>query len=173
MPLSAAEHQALLGLIRAPKTPQPYSFRAHIILLLADGHNARDVARRLGTSHRTVRLWRRHWLSRPGCSVVERLQEAQRPEAPAPCSAEQGSAPPRVERVVRRLSAAPVLVERSLVVVLVVLATVLRLPNLGESFWYDEVLYSTSYGFSSLSDLWYLFLHDTPALSTASSCSSG
>src|SRR5262249_46071294 len=31
-------------------------------------------------------------------------------------------------------------------------------PNLGESLWYDEVLYSTRAGFSSLSDLWYLFV---------------
>jgi 4-amino-4-deoxy-L-arabinose transferase-like glycosyltransferase len=49
------------------------------------------------------------------------------------------------------------------VLFLTVLGLVLRLPNLGESFWLDEVLYSTSYLFSSLSDLWYLFLHDPPA----------
>lgn len=39
----------------------------------------------------------------------------------------------------------------SLVVLsLVVLGLVLRLPNLGESFWLDEVLYSTSYWLKSL-----------------------
>jgi hypothetical protein len=55
-PLSEAERQALLRVIRAHKTPQHYSFRAHIILLLADGHNTPELARRLGTSRRTVRL---------------------------------------------------------------------------------------------------------------------
>ena len=44
-----------------------------------------------------------------------------------------------------------------------VLGTVLRLPNLGESFWLDEVLYSTSYWVSSLYNLWHLFLNDTSA----------
>lgn len=70
--LSEAERQELLTLIRAHKTPQHYSFRAHIILLLADGHNAPEVARRLGTSRRTVRLWRRHWRARPSGSATER-----------------------------------------------------------------------------------------------------
>src|SRR5262250_738892 len=60
VPLSEAERQELLRLIRAHTTPQHYSFRAHILLLLADGHTAPEVARRLGTSRRTVRLWRRH-----------------------------------------------------------------------------------------------------------------
>ena len=37
VPLSEAERQELLTLIRAHKTPQHFSFRAHIILLLAAG----------------------------------------------------------------------------------------------------------------------------------------
>src|SRR5262249_37350396 len=49
----------------------------------ADGHTAPEVARRLGTSRRTVRLWRGHWLARPGEAVGERLQDAPRPGAPA------------------------------------------------------------------------------------------
>ena len=89
VPLSEAEYQALLTLIRAHKTPQHFSFRAQIILLLAEGLNAPEVARRLGTSRKTVRLWRRHWLKRPGCAVHERLQDAPRPGAPATFSAEQ------------------------------------------------------------------------------------
>jgi putative transposase len=87
--LSEAERQELLGLIRAHKTPQHYSFRAHILLLLADGHNAPEVARRLGTSRRTVRLWRHHWLARPSGAVAERFQDAPRPGAPATFSAAQ------------------------------------------------------------------------------------
>jgi len=89
VPLSEAERQELRRLIRAHTTPQHYSFRAQSILLLADGHNAPTVARRLGTSRRTVRLWRGHWLARPGEAVVERLQDAPRPGAPATFRAEQ------------------------------------------------------------------------------------
>ena len=81
VPLSEAERQALPTLIRAPKMPQPLSFRAHVILLLAEGLTAPDVARRLGTTRPTVRRWRRHWLTCPGCPVPERLQDAPRPGA--------------------------------------------------------------------------------------------
>jgi hypothetical protein len=79
VPLSEAERQELLALIRAHKTPQHFSFRAQIILYLADGHNAHEVARLLGTSRLTVRRWRRHWLTRPTGTVQERLQDAPRP----------------------------------------------------------------------------------------------
>lgn len=44
-----------------------------------------------------------------------------------------------------------------------VLGIVLRLPNLGESLWFDEVSYSTSDSLTSLYKLWDLFLNDTPA----------
>src|SRR5215470_10503431 len=83
------ERQALLALIRAHKTPQHFSFRAQIILHLADGHHAHEVAHRLGTSRLTVRRWRRHWLTRPNDSVLERLQDAPRPGTPATFSVEQ------------------------------------------------------------------------------------
>ena len=68
VPLSADERQELLTLIRAHKTPQHFSFRAHIILQLAAGYNAREVAHHLGTSRVTVRRWRRHWLPPPSTS---------------------------------------------------------------------------------------------------------
>jgi transposase len=83
------ERQELLALIRAHKTPQHFSFRAQIILHLADGHNAQEVARRLETSRLTVRRWRRYWLTRRNCSVLERLQDAPRPGTPATFSVEQ------------------------------------------------------------------------------------
>ena len=88
VPLSAEERQALHLLLRAHKTPQPLSFRAQVILLLAEGLTAPDVARRLGTTRATVRRWRRHWLKRPGGAVSERLQDASRPGAPATFRAE-------------------------------------------------------------------------------------
>src|ERR1043166_3825959 len=89
VPLSEAERQALHTLIRAHKTPPPLEFRPHVILLLAWGLTAPDVARRLGTTRTTVRRWRRHWLTRPGCAAPERLQDAPRPGAPTTFSAEQ------------------------------------------------------------------------------------
>jgi putative transposase len=89
VPLSEAERHALHTLIRAHQTPQHLRFRAHVILLLAAGLTAPDVARRLGTTRTTVRRWRRQWLKRPGWAVPERLQDAPRPGAPAPFSAEQ------------------------------------------------------------------------------------
>ena len=70
--LSEGEHQELHTLIRAHKTPQHHSFRAQLILLLAEGLNAPEVAHRLGTTRKTVRRWRRHWLKRQNCSVLER-----------------------------------------------------------------------------------------------------
>ena len=89
VPLSEAERQELLALIRAHKTPQHFSFRAQIILHLADGHNAHEVARLLETSRLTVRRWRRSWLTRRNCSVHERLQDAPRPGTPATFHVEQ------------------------------------------------------------------------------------
>ena len=87
--LSEAERQDLHTLIRAHKTPQHHSFRAQVILLLAEGLNAPEVARRLGTTRKTVRRWRRHWLKRHNCAVPERLQDAERPGAPTTFHAEQ------------------------------------------------------------------------------------
>jgi putative transposase len=89
VPLLEEERQALHTMIRAHKTPQHLSFRAQVILLWAEGLTAPDVARRLGTTRMTVRRWRRHWLKRHGCPVLERLQDAARPGAPATFSAEQ------------------------------------------------------------------------------------
>ena len=89
VPLSEEERHALHTLIRAHKTPQHLSFRAHVIRLLAEGLTAPAVARRLGTTRTTVRRWRRPWLKRPGCAVPERLQDTPRPGAPAIFSAEQ------------------------------------------------------------------------------------
>jgi len=88
VPLSEEERQALHTMIRAHKTPQHLSCRAHVILLVAEGLTAPDVARRLGTTRTTVRRWRRHWLTRPGCAGPERLHDAPRPGAPATFSAE-------------------------------------------------------------------------------------
>ena len=87
--LSTDERQSLQRLIRAHKTPQHVSFRAQIILRLDQGQAVTDVAQDLGTSRRTVQLWRTHWLNRPDGSLIERLQDEPRPGAPATFSSEQ------------------------------------------------------------------------------------
>src|SRR5215510_5361527 len=89
VPLSEEERQGLHTMIRAHKTPQHLSFRAQIILLLAEGLTAPAVARRLGTTRATVRRWRRHWLQRSEGAVAARLQDTARPGTPATFSAEQ------------------------------------------------------------------------------------
>lgn len=87
--LSEEERQELEKLTRAYKTPRQIAFRAKILLRLAEGCNAPQTARELGSTRKTVRLWRRHWLERPQLSVVERLQDGERPGAPATFTAEQ------------------------------------------------------------------------------------
>jgi len=89
VPVSEPERQELQALVHAHTTAQQIALRARIILLLADGLTAPAVARQLKTTRRTVRLWRRHWLERPGSPVRQRLQDAPRPGAPATFTAEQ------------------------------------------------------------------------------------
>jgi putative transposase len=89
VPLTEKEHQELEALRRAHKTSQQIVLRAHIILLLATGLNAWEVARRLEISRTTVRLWRRHWFERAEVTVIERLQDDPRPGTPQTFTAEQ------------------------------------------------------------------------------------
>ena len=89
VPVTEAERQELAALVRAKKTEQRTALRARIILALAEGENAPQVARRLSTTRATVRLWRRYWLERVGGGVVARLADAERTGAPATFTAEQ------------------------------------------------------------------------------------
>lgn len=89
VPLNETEREELETLIRAHKTSQQIALRARIIFLLADGLDAREVARRLELSRTTVRLWRRHWFERVEATVTERLQDAPRPGTPQTFTAEQ------------------------------------------------------------------------------------
>jgi len=83
------ERHALEQLTHAHKTAQQLVLRARIILLLAAGRNAPETARALGTTRKTVRLWRRHWCTRPARPIRERLQDEERPGAPATFTAEE------------------------------------------------------------------------------------
>ena len=58
VPVTEQERQELAALIRARKTEQRLALRARIILALAEGQNAPAVARALGTTRTSVRLWR-------------------------------------------------------------------------------------------------------------------
>jgi putative transposase len=89
VPVTEAERDELLALVRAKKTEQRTVLRSRIVLALADGENAREVARRLSTTRTTVRLWRRCWLERAGRSVRQRLADGERTGAPATITAEQ------------------------------------------------------------------------------------
>ena len=89
VPLTKTEREELEALVRAHKTSQQIALRARIILLLATGLDAHEVARRLETTRPTVRLWRRHWLERTTCDVVARLQDCERSGAPPTFTPEQ------------------------------------------------------------------------------------
>jgi len=89
VPVTEQEQQELATLIRARTTEQRLVLRARIVLALAQGSNAPQVARDLGTTRTSVRLWRRYWLERRGRSVVERLRDAERPGVPAAFTPEQ------------------------------------------------------------------------------------
>lgn len=89
VPLTEREREELEALTRAHKTAQQIVLRARIILLLSSGLNSQEVARRLGISRGTVRLWRRHWFDRSKATVIERLQDDPRPGAPQTFTAQQ------------------------------------------------------------------------------------
>ena len=89
VPVTEQERHELAVLIRARTTEQRLVLRARIILALAQGKTAPQVARDLGTTRTSVRLWRRYWLERTGRRVVERLRDAERPGVPATFTPEQ------------------------------------------------------------------------------------
>jgi putative transposase len=89
VPLTETQREGLKALVRAHKTSQQIALRARIILLLATGLDAHEVARRLETTRPTVRLWRRHWFERVEATVIERLQDDPRPGTPQTFTAEQ------------------------------------------------------------------------------------
>ena len=88
--LSDDQRRALEGLRRGHTTPQQVALRARIILLSDDGVGVREIARRVGVWPKTVRRWRKRWLSSAaGVDVAQRLSDAPKSGAPARFSAEQ------------------------------------------------------------------------------------
>lgn len=92
--LTAEERHALEKSVRRHSTPQQVALRGRIILAADDGQNNAQIARELGLSVKTVRLWRTRWLvlqaiSLADLSVEERLEDLPRPGAPSRITADQ------------------------------------------------------------------------------------
>lgn len=89
--LNVEEREQLQQLVNRHNTPQQLALRASIILLADQEYNHQEIARELGISRDMARLWRNRWLelSQKEVPVVERLQDAERPGAPATFSLEQ------------------------------------------------------------------------------------
>jgi hypothetical protein len=69
--VSREDRRTLDRWVRMPTAPQRLVLRSRIVLLLADGYAAREVARRLGVSRPTVALWRRRY-AEEGCHALTR-----------------------------------------------------------------------------------------------------
>jgi transposase len=61
--LTAAEREALQGLVRRGKTAQAVALRARIVLACADGLSNSEVSRRLGASLPTIGKWRKRFVA--------------------------------------------------------------------------------------------------------------
>lgn len=91
LPLSDFERVELEKLVKRPSTAQQIVVRAKIVLRANQGESQGQIARELGIGKEMVRRWRRRWLelSPSQMPVVERLQDAPRPGAPATFTLEQ------------------------------------------------------------------------------------
>jgi transposase len=92
--LSEQEQSLLLRITKCHRSGQQVARRACIVLGAAQGHSNAQIARELGLSVDTVRLWRDRWAGLQGIdletlSVAERLQDAPRPGASPKFTSEQ------------------------------------------------------------------------------------
>jgi putative transposase len=92
--LSEIEEQTLLRITKRYRSEQHVVLRARIVLAAAQGHPNVQIARELGITVDTVRLWRDRWASVQGTdlealSVEDRLQDAPRPGVTPKFTAEQ------------------------------------------------------------------------------------
>jgi DNA-directed RNA polymerase specialized sigma24 family protein len=83
--LTEIERQALEKLVKRHTVGQQIALRGRIILAAADGYNNTQIARRLGITLDTARLWRERWLTLrditlDDLSVEDRLQDLPRPD---------------------------------------------------------------------------------------------
>ncbi|MBI1922779.1 helix-turn-helix domain-containing protein [Candidatus Poribacteria bacterium] len=89
--LKETERTELNQLVNRHTTPQQIALRAKIILFADAGLTHRQIARQLQISRDMARQWRDRWLdtAEKEIPVVQRLQDAPRPGAPATFTAEQ------------------------------------------------------------------------------------
>jgi putative transposase len=92
--LSEKEQEGLLQITKRHRSEQQVVLRARIVLAAAQGTPNAQIARELGASVDTVRLWRDRWVGLQGIdletlSLTERLQDAPRPGVKPKFSAEQ------------------------------------------------------------------------------------
>ena len=91
--LTLAEKEELEKLVKRHLIGQQIALRARIVLA-AEGKSNSQIARELGMSLDTVRLWRHRWLQLQAIaltdlSAAERLEDLPRPGAPARITADQ------------------------------------------------------------------------------------
>lgn len=89
--LTPEEQMALEKIARRPSTAQQIALRATIILRAAQGASHGAIARELGITKDTSRLWRNRWLevSARELAVEDRLQDAPRAGCPPTFTLEQ------------------------------------------------------------------------------------
>lgn len=92
--LTEIERQALEKLVKRHSVGQQTALRGRIILAAADGYNNTQIAKRLGITLDTARLWRERWLklrdiTLDDLSAEDRLQDLPRPGAPPRITADQ------------------------------------------------------------------------------------
>jgi putative transposase len=92
--LNEAECDALEKLVRRHSTPQQVALRAQIVLRAAQGLRNSEIAKQLGITRDTVRLWRKRWLIQAPATledlpVEDRLSDEPRPGKPRRITDEQ------------------------------------------------------------------------------------
>jgi putative transposase len=92
--LNVEEEHALQKLIHAHNTAQQIALRARIVLAAGKGTSNNQIAREMGITVNTVRLWRSRWamfqpIPLTELSIQERLEDAPRPGAPPKITADQ------------------------------------------------------------------------------------
>ncbi len=92
--LSEKEREGLLQITKRHRSEQQAVLRARLVLTAAQGSSHAHIARELGVSVDTVRLWRDRWVGLQGIdletlSVAERLQDTPRPGVKPKFSSEQ------------------------------------------------------------------------------------
>ena len=72
--ISKSQHQQLEAWTRSPSLPQGLALRARIVLLAAQGASNREIAARVGLSHKTVGKWRRRFLEHGMAGIYDEIR---------------------------------------------------------------------------------------------------